>query len=162
MTDLAALPYRPCVGIMLANRSGQIFVAQRLDNKDSPWRDCWQMPQGGIDEGEDARTAAIRELTEETGIVPALADILGEYPGDLLYDLPDDLMGKIWGGKYRGQSQRWFLMRFTGEDQDINIATEHPEFSDWKWTDPATLVELIVPFKRDIYRQLLNHFGPLI
>jgi putative (di)nucleoside polyphosphate hydrolase len=147
---------------MLANRSGQIFVAQRLDNKDSAWRDCWQMPQGGIDEGEDARAAAMRELTEETGIAPALADILGEYPGDLLYDLPDDLMGKIWGGKYRGQSQRWFLMRFTGEDQDIDIATENPEFSHWKWADPGTLVEMIVPFKRDIYRQLLHHFGPLI
>ncbi|WP_417621863.1 RNA pyrophosphohydrolase [Parasphingorhabdus sp.] len=156
------LPYRPCAGIMLANREGQIFVGQRLDAAKSNYPDAWQMPQGGIDKGEDAETAALRELREETGVVPDHVHIIGRSQEDYLYDLPEELLGKIWKGKYRGQRQSWFLMRFTGQDQHINIQTDHPEFSDWKWADPEVLPEMIVPFKRDLYRALLKEFGPLI
>ncbi len=147
---------------MLANREGQIFVGQRLDAAKSNYPDAWQMPQGGIDKGEDAETAALRELREETGVVPDHVHIIGRSQEDYLYDLPEELLGKIWKGKYRGQRQSWFLMRFTGQDQHINIQTDHPEFSDWKWADPEVLPEMIVPFKRDLYRALLKEFGPLI
>ena len=154
MTD-SALPYRPCAGVMLVNRDGKVFVGQRLDST----MEAWQMPQGGIDKGEDAETAARRELGEETGIAPSHVELVAEAPGEFVYDLPDDLIGKVWGGKYRGQIQRWFLFRFTGEDTDVNIATPHPEFSQWRWIDPAELPDVIVPFKRQLYRDVLAAFA---
>ncbi len=147
---------------MLANRDGRVFVGQRLDAADSNYPDAWQMPQGGIDEGEDAETAALRELQEETGVAPEHVHIIGRSTEEYLYDLPDELLGKIWKGKYRGQRQSWFLMRFTAQDDHIDIQTEHPEFVDWKWVDPADLPDLIVPFKRDLYRAVLKEFLPLI
>ncbi|WP_321325001.1 RNA pyrophosphohydrolase [uncultured Parasphingorhabdus sp.] len=162
MIDFSHLPYRPCAGIMLANRSGQVFVGQRLDAADSNYPDAWQMPQGGIDKGEEPETAALRELREETGVVEDFVQIIGRSTEEYLYDLPDELLGKIWKGKYRGQRQSWFLMRFTGEDDHIDIRTEHPEFKNWKWTDPQGLPDLIVPFKRDLYRAVLKEFLPLI
>ncbi len=162
MTDFSALPYRPCAGIMLANPRGQVFVGQRLDAAQSKYPDAWQMPQGGIDKGEDAETAALRELGEETGIGQHHVDIVARSAQEHIYDLPDELMGKIWKGKYRGQRQSWFLMRFLGEDRHIDIQTDHPEFSSWKWTDPAILPDMIVPFKRDLYRAVLKEFLPLI
>jgi len=157
--DKSALPYRPCVGIMLANRSGLVFVGQRIDSKEG---DAWQMPQGGIDPGEDAAVAALRELGEETGIAPHHVDIIARSADELAYDLPDEMIGRIWGGRYRGQSQRWFLARFKGEDSDIDIATEHPEFEAWQWVEAERLVDLIVPFKRAIYRKVVEEFRALL
>lgn len=154
--DRSALPYRPCAGIMLVNPQGRVFVAKRIDMPS----DHWQMPQGGIDEGEDPRTAALRELHEEIGT--DRAEILAETADWLLYDLPDDLVGKIWKGRYRGQKQKWFLMRFTGTDSDIDIATHNPEFSDWKWIPVDQVPEVIVPFKRDVYDQVVAEFAPVI
>ena len=162
MNDFSTLPYRPCAGIMLANREGQVFVGQRLDAAASQYPHAWQMPQGGIDKGEDPETAALRELREETGVVADLVQIIGRSNKEYLYDLPDELLGKIWKGKYRGQRQSWFLMRFTGQDNQIDIRTDHPEFVDWKWTDPKGLPDIIVPFKRDLYRSVLQEFEPLI
>lgn len=155
MTDIANLPYRPCAGVMLLNRDGQVFVGQRLDST----LEAWQMPQGGIDEGEDAYAAAVRELWEETGVEAHHVELIAEAPEELLYDLPDELIGKVWKGKYRGQRQRWFLFRFLGEDSDVNIATAHPEFRAWRWIAPAELPEVIVPFKRELYAELLNVFS---
>ena len=159
MTKHADLPYRPCVGIMLANRQGQVFVGQRIDSKEG---DAWQMPQGGIDKGESAEDALIRELGEETGIAPALVDIIARSAHEHLYDLPDHLVGKLWGGKYRGQAQRWFLVRFKGEDGEIDIATDEPEFNAWRWVEADQLVELIVPFKRPVYRAVVQEFRHLL
>jgi putative (di)nucleoside polyphosphate hydrolase len=156
----AELPYRPCAGIMLANMQGQVFVGQRIDK--APEGDAWQMPQGGIDKGETAREAALRELTEETGVSPELVDIVAESAGEHYYDLPPELMGKIWGGKYRGQRQSWFLMRFKGQDSDIDIATDHAEFSKWQWVSPDRLPTLIVPFKKRLYEAVVAEFGGLI
>jgi len=155
MPDPASLPYRPCAGVMLVNREGRVFVGQRLDSK----LEAWQMPQGGIDPGEDALDAAYRELWEETGIARAHVELVAEAPEELCYDLPDELIGKVWQGRWRGQRQRWFLFRFLGEDSDVNIATADPEFRAWRWADPADLPELIVPFKRTLYRQLLDIFA---
>jgi putative (di)nucleoside polyphosphate hydrolase len=152
------LGYRPCVGIMLVNMDGKIFVGQRLDNA----VEAWQMPQGGIDEGEDPKAAAFRELFEETGIVRDHVEIIATSRDEHFYDLPAELIGKLWGGKYRGQRQQWFLARFLGKDSDIDIQTKDPEFRDWKWTAPDTLPELIVPFKRKLYRDILQEFGALI
>jgi len=152
------LPYRPCVGMMLVNTGGHVFVGQRLDNK----VEAWQMPQGGIDDGEEPRDTALRELAEETGIAAHLVDIIAQTENELFYDLPDDLIGKIWGGKYRGQRQIWFLMRFTGTDKDVNIATSHQEFREWRWVEPQELPELIVPFKKKLYRDILSEFADLI
>lgn len=159
MTDTTELPYRPCAGIMLANTDGKIFVGQRIDQQIG---EAWQMPQGGIDKGEDARTAAIRELTEETGVVSELVDIIAQSADEHYYDLPEELIGKIWGGKYRGQRQTWFLMRFKGDDADINIATKHQEFSRWQWVSPDQLPHLIVPFKKRLYEAVLAEFAELI
>ncbi|KQS04756.1 RNA pyrophosphohydrolase [Sphingomonas sp. Leaf357] len=155
MIDPDTLPYRPCAGIMLLNREGQVFVGQRLDAT----VEAWQMPQGGIDRGEDAETAALRELGEETGIAAEMVELIAIAPHDLNYDLPPELVGKVWKGRYRGQSQRWFLYRFLGEDGDVNIATKHPEFSTWRWIDPSELPGVIVPFKRELYQQVLATFA---
>ena len=156
------LPYRPCAGIMLVNRESLVFAGQRLDAKDSPFPDAWQMPQGGIDPGEDAEMAAVRELQEETGIARHHVQIIARSAEEYFYDLPDHLMGKIWKGKYRGQRQTWFLMRFTGDDRHVDIGTDHPEFSAWKWANPQDLPDLIVPFKRDLYREVIREFEKLI
>jgi putative (di)nucleoside polyphosphate hydrolase len=155
MTDIASLPYRPCAGVMLMNRDGLVFVGQRLDST----LEAWQMPQGGIDPGEDALEAAYRELWEETGVVREHVELVASAPDELWYDLPDDLVGKVWKGKWRGQRQRWFLFRFLGEDGDINIVTAEPEFRAWRWAEPAHLPDLIVPFKRELYAKLLEVFA---
>jgi putative (di)nucleoside polyphosphate hydrolase len=154
------LPYRPCAGIMLANRDGQIFVGQRIDR--APEGDAWQMPQGGIDEGEDIEAAALRELLEETGITADKVDIIARAQDEYFYDLPDELVGKVWKGKYRGQRQWWFLMRFKGDDADINIETAHAEFSRWQWVAPDRLPHLIVPFKKRLYEAVVAEFGDLV
>jgi putative (di)nucleoside polyphosphate hydrolase len=154
------LPYRPCAGIMLANTAGHVFVGQRIDK--APEGDAWQMPQGGIDRGETPREAALRELTEETGVRANLVDIIAESASEHYYDLPPELMGKVWGGKYRGQRQSWFLMRFKGQDSDIQIDTEHAEFSKWQWVSPDRLPTLIVPFKKRLYEALVAEFEALI
>ena len=151
-----ALPYRPAAGIMLVNRDGKVFVGQRLDST----LEAWQMPQGGIDAGEDALTAALRELGEETGIAADKVELVATAEEELRYDLPDDLIGKLWGGRYRGQRQTWFLFRFLGDaDADVNIETEHQEFRAWRWADPADLPAMIVPFKRQLYRDVLAAFA---
>lgn len=160
MSGVDKLGYRPCVGMMLVNADGHVFVGRRIDNKEGDW---WQMPQGGIDEGEEARACAVRELGEETGISANLIEIVAEAPEKMRYDLPDELMGKLWGGRYRGQEQTWFLARFTGRNEDINLeAHQPPEFCDWKWVEPEQLPRLIVPFKQAIYRQLVEEFTPVI
>jgi putative (di)nucleoside polyphosphate hydrolase len=160
MSDpFADLPYRPCAGIMLANMDGKVFVGQRIDNRASL---AWQMPQGGIDDGEDPQEAAIRELFEETGISAHLVDVIAQSREEHFYDLPDELLGRMWKGKWRGQRQWWFLMRFKGEDSDINIETAHPEFSQWQWIAPDRLPHVIVPFKRRLYENIVAEFGELI
>ena len=156
MTDPADLPYRPCAGIMLVDRGGRAFVGQRIDTS----LEAWQMPQGGIDPGEDAQAAAIRELGEEVGVGPELVEVVAELPGELFYDLPPELIGKVWKGRYRGQRQRWFLLRFLGRDMDIRIDTAHPEFRAWRWIDPAELPALAVPFKRALYEEVVAGFAP--
>ena len=158
MSDFAALPYRPCAGVMLANRTGRVFVGQRLDSS----ADAWQMPQGGIDPGESAEEAAIRELGEETGVPGDLVQILARSRTEHFYDLPDDLMGRMWGGKYRGQRQYWFLMRFMGEDSDVDIQTKHQEFRAWRWAELDELERLIVPFKRPLYHAVVEEFRPFV
>jgi putative (di)nucleoside polyphosphate hydrolase len=154
----AALPYRPCVGVVLINAEGLIFAGQRLDTA-AP---AWQMPQGGIDKGEDAHTAALRELLEETGVTPDLVQPLAETPDWVTYDLPPELLGKVWKGRYRGQKQRWFLYRFTGRDDQIRIDTEDPEFSRWKWIAADEMLAAIVPFKRAVYAQVIAAFRPYL
>ncbi|MCW5771130.1 MAG: RNA pyrophosphohydrolase [Rhodospirillaceae bacterium] len=149
--------YRPGVGILLFNRTGLVFVAQR---RDTPG-EAWQMPQGGIDSGEEPRQAALRELEEETGT--AKAEIVAETGGWLLYDLPPDLAGKMWGGRYRGQAQKWFAARFLGTDGDIDIHKhDHPEFSAWKWAPLDSLPALIVGFKRALYTEIVAALGPAV
>ena len=160
MRDFSKLPYRPCVGVMLVNRAGMAFVGRRIDTKEG---DFWQMPQGGIDQGEDIDEAAYRELYEETGVKRHHAEIVGRTAGELLYDLPDALMGKLWGGRYRGQRQTWLLARFLGDDGDIRLDAHDPaEFADWKWIAPELLPELIVPFKKAVYQAVLAEFRALI
>ncbi|HMO08534.1 MAG TPA: RNA pyrophosphohydrolase [Paracoccaceae bacterium] len=152
--DAASLPYRPCVGVVLVNGQGHVWAGQRIDSP-SP---AWQMPQGGIDRGEKPAEAALRELREETGIGAEAVDLIDRTRGWLTYDLPPELLGKVWGGRYRGQKQKWFLYRFTGRDEDIRIATDHPEFSAWEWVPPDALVRGIVPFKRGVYEQVIGAF----
>lgn len=151
--DARTLPYRPCVGVVLTDGRGRVWAGQRIDTPGA-----WQMPQGGIDAGETPQEAALRELEEETGIAPNLVDMLGETRDWLRYDLPGHLLGKVWGGKYRGQEQRWILMRFGGTGEDIALDRDHPEFSEWGWFSPDELIALIVPFKRDVYRAVLGEF----
>lgn len=154
------LGYRPCVGVMLVNADGRVFVGRRIDNKEGDW---WQMPQGGVDKGEARRDAALRELAEEVGARPEHVSLIGEMAEPVRYDLPEELMGKLWGGKYRGQEQTWYLARFTGTDADIDLdAHDPPEFCDWKWAEPETLPDLIVPFKKRVYRAVLEEFRDLI
>jgi len=146
------LPYRPCAGIMLVNRDWKVFVGQRLDQR----VEAWQMPQGGIDKGEAPAAAALRELCEETGTDKA--EIIAESRDWIKYDLPEHLQGKVWKGRYRGQTQKWFLLRFTGDDSDINIATEHPEFMAWRWARLSELVDFAIAFKRGSYREVVAEF----
>lgn len=159
MSDaFAHLPYRPCAGVMLLNPAGLVFVGQRLDSPAGS--DAWQMPQGGIDPGEKAEAAAFRELGEETGVAPHLAELIARSPHEHRYDLPPELMGRMWKGKYRGQSQTWFLMRFLGTDNDVNIASAHQEFRAWQWIEPARLVDVIVTFKKELYANVVAEFSP--
>jgi putative (di)nucleoside polyphosphate hydrolase len=152
--NIEDLPYRPCVGVMLLDASGRVFAGQRLDRD----AEAWQMPQGGIDPGEEPREAALRELEEETGIRRDLVSVEAETPDWIAYDLPPELVPRVWGGRYRGQQQRWFLMRFHGRDEDVRIDTAHPEFSEWRWLPPEELIDRIVPFKRHVYAQVLKAF----
>jgi putative (di)nucleoside polyphosphate hydrolase len=147
--------YRRGVGVMLLNHEGKVFVGARIDNTD----EAWQMPQGGIDKNEKPWATALRELEEETGIPPRFVERISKTPERLKYDLPPELQGKLWGGKWRGQDQDWFLARFLGTDADVNIATKDAEFREWKWIEPQQLPDLIVPFKRELYRQLLREFA---
>lgn len=157
MTDeTETLPYRRCVGIVLINDRGQVFVARRGDTPDA-----WQMPQGGIDPGESPREAALRELGEETGITDVA--FLEELDVWLRYDLPDHLRGKVWGGRYRGQEQRWFAFRFRGSDRDIDLqAAAHDEFDAWRWADADEVLAGIVPFKRAVYQAVIDGFRHLL
>ena len=152
--DIENLPYRPCVGLMVLNREGQIFAGQRLDSPDG----AWQMPQGGIDDGESPAEAAFREVQEETGISPDKVKVIRESDRWLHYDLPAPLSRRIWKGRYRGQKQRWFAMRFLGSDADIDLEFHKPEFGAFRWASVADLPDLIVPFKRDTYEQVVDEF----
>jgi putative (di)nucleoside polyphosphate hydrolase len=162
--DPSALPYRPCVGQMVINRNGLVWTGRRADAKnDAEGRGTWwQMPQGGIDPEEDPAAAARRELSEETAIRSVTE--IAELPRWLTYDLPAELIGRAWGGRYRGQKQKWFAYRFTGDDSEINITPPpglEPEFAEWRWTPADELLDLIVPFKREVYRDVLAEFAHL-
>jgi len=158
--------YRPCVGLLVLNPEGRIWIGRRIEAKNDAEGsgDWWQMPQGGIDEGETPREAALRELEEETGVGPELVEFLAETEEWLRYDLPWHLIGKAWKGRYRGQKQRWFAVRFLGDDSEINITPEdHPiEFDQWRWAHRDELLDAIVAFKRDVYREVLAEFTDVI
>jgi len=155
--DPESLPYRPCVGCMVFNREGRVFVGRRVMQEAG---EAWQMPQGGIDAGENPRDAVLRELEEETGITTA--KIIAEAPDWLTYDLPRDLIGKALKGKYRGQRQKWFALRFTGGAKDIDLnAHKHVEFDEYRWVEIGEVVSLIVPFKRQVYQSVVDIFRPL-
>lgn len=150
------LPYRRGVGVLLLNRDNLVFAAQRIDTR----AEAWQMPQGGIDKGEEPLDAALREMKEEIGTDKA--ELLAESRGWLTYDLPPELASKVWKGRYRGQTQKWFALRFLGRDSDIDLNTEKPEFSAWRWVAPGELPGLIVPFKRGLYHEVLAEFAGLL
>ena len=150
------LPLRSGVGIVVLNQKNQVFVGRRIDNP----KNFWQMPQGGVDEGEDFLTAAYRELEEETGIKNV--ELIKEIEGTLTYELPENLLGIIWKGKYKGQKQKWFLMRYLGEDNEIDIKTDKPEFLDWKWLNLDMLTEVVVDFKYNVYRELKEKVKKII
>jgi len=150
------LPLRNGVGIVVLNKENKVFVAKRIDNP----KNFWQMPQGGIDKGEDFLDAAYRELSEETSIKNV--ELIKELDGTITYELPDHLLGIIWKGKYRGQKQKWFLMKFVGEDKEINIKTKNPEFLDWKWIELDKITEVVVNFKLHVYRELKEKIKKII
>ena len=154
--NLSELPLRSGVGIVLLNKDNKVFVAKRIDNP----KNFWQMPQGGVDEGEDFLKAAYRELEEETSIKNV--ELIKELEGTITYELPDRLLGIIWKGKYRGQKQKWFLMRFIGEEQEINIKTKNPEFLDWKWIELDQITEVVVDFKLHVYKELKEKVKKII
>ena len=150
------LPLRSGVGIVVLNKNNQVFVGKRIDNP----KNFWQMPQGGVDEGEDFLTAAYRELEEETSIKNV--ELIKEIEGTLTYELPDELLGIIWKGKYKGQKQKWYLMRYLGEDNEIDVKTDKPEFLDWKWLDLDMLTEVVVDFKFNVYKELKEKIKKII
>ncbi|MDD9991442.1 MAG: RNA pyrophosphohydrolase [Rhodospirillales bacterium] len=158
MKRLDGLPYRPCVGVLLFNARRQVFVGQRIDMV----QEAWQMPQGGIDRGEDPRDTALRELEEETGVTPDKVEILAETREWLRYDLPPNLVSRVWRGRYRGQEQKWFAARFLGTDTDIDIDTQHPEFSDWRWSPVDEIATHAVSFKRALYEAVIAEFRPFL
>jgi putative (di)nucleoside polyphosphate hydrolase len=149
-------PYRPCVGIFLLNNDGLVFAGRRIDSR----AEAWQMPQGGIDAGESPLQACMREMREEIGT--NTAELISQHDDWLYYDIPLPLADRLWQGRYKGQKQKWMALRFTGDDSDINIATEEPEFCEWKWLSPHDLVDLAVPFKRDVYQNVLAAFAPYL
>lgn len=162
---MSELGYRPCVGVMLVNDHKQVFVGKRIDYRENSGAEgeFWQMPQGGVDPGEDMEEAAIRELAEETGAKPEHILLHSRLSKTVRYDLPEHLIGKLWKGKYRGQEQMWFLAKFTGRDSDINLEAHEPaEFCEWKWAEISDLDSLIVPFKREVYRTVVSEFEPLL
>ena len=150
------LPYRSGVGIVVLNKNNKVFVARRIDNP----KNFWQMPQGGVDKNEDFLTAAFRELDEETSIKSV--ELIKELDGFITYNLPDHLLGIIWKGKYKGQTQKWFIMRFIGEDSEININTKHPEFLEWKWVELSEITKLVVNFKLDLYQEVQRKVEKII
>ncbi len=151
-----SLPLRIGVGVILLNKSNKVFVAKRIDNP----KDFWQMPQGGVDDGEDYLAAALRELYEETSIKEV--ELIKEIDETLTYELPENLLGIIWKGKYRGQKQRWFLMRYLGNEKEINLKTNNPEFLEWKWIDIDMITEVVVDFKLNVYRQLKQKINQIL
>ena len=150
------LPFRTGVGIIVLNKENKLFVAKRIDNP----KNFWQMPQGGVNEGEDILKAAYRELEEETSIKSV--ELIRELEGTTTYELPDHLLGVIWKGKYKGQTQKWFLMRFIGDEKEINIKTQNPEFLDWKWIDLDLITEVVVDFKLNVYKELKEKIYKII
>ena len=154
---IARLPYRPCVGVCLIDGRGRLFGGVRIDTAGA-----WQMPQGGIDPGETPREAALRELWEETGVTADKAEVLAESKDWHRYDLPHDLVPKLWKGRFRGQEQKWFLIRLTGDDDDIDITREPREFGQWRWMTAADMLATIVPFKRALYAAVLDEFAPFL
>jgi putative (di)nucleoside polyphosphate hydrolase len=158
----SGLAYRPCVGVMLINRHGMVWIGRRTDKpNDEGWGQWWQMPQGGIDKGEDAAKAALRELYEETSI--SSAEVIEEAPAWYDYDLPPHLLGKSWGGRYRGQTQKWFALRFIGSDDEVNLQPpgHKQEFDQWRWAKMDEVLSLIVPFKRAVYEKVISDFRHL-
>ena len=156
MDKFSNLPLRKGVGIVVLNKKNEIFVAKRIDNP----KNFWQMPQGGVDDGEDYLSAAFRELEEETSVKNV--KLIKEIEGTTSYELPDNLLGIIWKGKYKGQKQKWFLMRYIGKDEDININTKKPEFLEWKWIDISRITEVVVDFKLEVYKELQEKIKKII
>ena len=154
--DLYNLPLRSGVGIVVLNKENKVFVAKRIDNP----KNFWQMPQGGVDDGEDFLKAAYRELEEETSIKSV--ELIKELDGTITYELPDRLLGLIWKGKYRGQKHKWFLMRFVGADNEINIKTKHPEFLEWKWVELEKITDLVVDFKLHVYKEVKDKLKKIL